>query len=211
MDVTDIQVSQTGTTVTFTGVKLTSGRGKVQVTAISDTPNCVNKNSYIYSGVTNLETSGDGSTVVVDGLTPGCPYTITLKAACEKTANGQTTVVTSDGLHTHTTCTAPEAIDEAVLVNAGLTSVSISSVTLANSGSYVDLLVSATETCSSDTAVTAVDGQSVPSVPRILTDLLSGCLYTFSIAPRCSSDSGNTYTTGASVSKKMCTSEKFKC
>ena len=191
------------TSVKFDGLIVSAGRANVQVEATSTTSGCTNKDTDVDTAVSLSNTA---SSITVTGLTSGCPYSFTLKAACEESDGS--TVVTSAASHSADYCTTPQAIQSTVFTQTedSLTSVTLTSVTI-TSGSFVDILATATERCSSaDTDTTTVSSTSVTTTPHSFNNLASGCLFTFSFTPRCTADNGASYVSGPTKTETICTS-----
>ena len=147
--------------------------------------------------------SQTASSFQVSGLVPGCPYAFTVQPVCVNTDNS---VVASTNSYTATRCTTPSELDTNPMTQT-LTSITLTSVSVV-SGVYYDLLVSYTAGC---TGGTASSDEAVTSYPKEFTSLKSGCLYTFSLTPRCSLVESPTqssdYVTGPVKTVKQCTSK----
>ena len=89
------------TSVKFDGLIVSAGRANVQVAATSTTNGCTNKDTDVDTAVSLSNTA---SSITVTGLTSGCPYSFTLKAACEESDG--TSVVVSSAAHNEEHCTS---------------------------------------------------------------------------------------------------------
>ena len=185
--------------VEFTGLSVASGAGNVKASATSTMENCDDKSSYTVPGVT-LSTTAVAATI--DGLNAGCVYSFELQPVCESTdGNGD---ALSANTYTVDQCTKPSRISTANFDETTDT-LTLTAVTL-NDGFYVDILATPTPECTGGVSLTAVP---VTALPHNFTSLEAGCLYTFILNPRCTSDGGSNYLVGTPVEFKQCTSEKI--
>ena len=185
--------------VEFTGLSVASGAGNVKASATSTMNNCTDKSNYTVPGVT---LSDRAIAAVIDGLNAGCLYSFELQPVCESTdGNGD---AFSANTYTVDQCTKPSRISTANFDETTDT-LTLTAVTL-NDGFYVDILATPTPECTGGGSLTAVP---VTALPHKFTSMETGCLYTFSLSPRCTSDSGSNYLVGTPMEFEQCTSEKI--
>ena len=184
--------------VEFTGLSVASGAGNVKASATSTMENCDDKSSYTVPGVT-LSTTAVAATI--DGLNAGCVYSFELQPVCESTdGNGD---ALSANTYTVDQCTIPSLIETANFDETTDT-LTLTAVTLVD-GFYVDIFATETENCTEGGSSTNLN---VTTLPHEFKSLETGCLYTFILNRRCTTDGGSNYLVGTPVEFKQCTSEK---